>query len=278
MVLNSIREGDDFAGRTVVISGAARGQGLNHALEFARRGANLVLVDAPPARLATVPYELSTSADLAAAHTQVRAAGVGQVLSYAVDVRDPLALEDAVAEAVETLGGVDIAIANAGVFSYAENAWSMSVEMWRECVDTILLGSWGLAKACIPHMLGRTGANLLFIGSVSAHKGIGATAHYVAAKHGVVGLMRTLAVELAPHSIRSNLISPTGTRTPMSTNAAMQECVRLQEANGSDMTNLLPVEMLDVVDVTEAVLWVASNRARYMTGAEIRVDAGFTVR
>lgn len=145
-------------------------------------------------------------------------------------------------------------------------------------MDTILLGSWALAAACVPHMLGRTGANLVFIGSVSAHKGIGATAHYVAAKHGVVGLMKTLAVELAPHAVRSNLVSPTATRTTMSTNPAMAECVGFQEASGSDMSNLLDVDMLEPQDVTEAVVWVASDRARYMTGSEIRVDAGFTVR
>ena len=275
MVLTS---GDaEFSERTVVISGAARGQGLSHALEFARRGANLVLIDAPPA-LDTVPYPLSSGDELRAAERLVDDAGPGRVLAIAADVRDREALGTAVDAAARELGGVDVAVANAGVFSFAENTWSIPADMWRECVDTILFGSWALASACVPHMIGREGANLVFIGSVSAHKGIGATAHYVAAKHGVVGPMRSLAIELAPHAIRSNLVSPTATRTAMSTNPAMAECVRFQEASGSDMSNLLPVDMLEPEDVTEAVLWVASPRARYMTGSEIRVDAGFTTR
>lgn len=266
-----------FRDRTVVISGAARGQGLSHAFEFARQGANLVLVDAPPA-LNTVPYALSSEEELREAERLVSEAGPGRVLSFAADVRDSEALKTVVDRAARELGGVDVVVANAGVFSFAENTWSIPVDTWRECVDTILLGSWALSAACVPHMIGREGANLIFIGSVSAHKGIGATAHYVAAKHGVVGLMRSLAIELAPHAIRSNLVSPTATRTMMSTNPAMAECVQFQEANGSDMSNLLPVDMLESEDVTDAVVWVASPRARYMTGSEIRVDAGFTTR
>lgn len=264
--------------RVVVISGGARGQGLNHARAYARAGDHVVLLDAPGVPLPTVPYELADGADLEAARAEVDALGPGQVLAYSVDVRDAEAVKSAVDDAAARLGGVDVAVANAGVFSFAPNTWELEPETWRECSDVILFGSYAVARACIPHMLGRTGANLVFVGSVSAHKGIASTAHYVAAKHGVFGLTKTLAIELAPHGLRSNMVSPTATRTHMATNPAMGRCVEYQESNGSDMSNLLDVDLLDPQDITEAVVWVSSQRARYVTGEVIKVDAGFTVR
>ncbi len=263
--------------QVVLISGGARGQGLSHALGFARAGADVVLLDAPSG-LATVPYELATAGDLARAHETVDAAGDGRVLSYRADVRDADAVREVVDDAASQLGGVDITVANAGIFSFAASTWELSPAAWRECTDVILFGSWALARAAVPHMMGRPGANLVFIGSVSAHKGIAATGHYVAAKHGLVGLMKTLAVELAPHGIRANMVSPTAVRTVMATCPAMVECVLYQTAAGSDMTNLLEVEFLEPGDVTDAVVWVSSQQARHMTGSVLKVDAGFTVR
>lgn len=277
MVLSARDEDPDWAGKVVLVSGGARGQGLSHATAFARRGAHVVVLDAPP-ELGTVPYPLSTPADLDAARARLDEAGPGAVLAYAADVRDADAVRRAVDDAAGRLGGVDVAIANAGVFSFAPTTWELSPETWKQCSDVVLYGSWTLARAAVPHMMGRPGANLVFVGSVSAHKGIAATGHYVAAKHGVVGLMRTLAVELAPHGIRSNMVSPTAARTVMATNPAMAQCVRYQEAGGTDMSNLLAVELLEPEDVTDAMLWVTSPRARYVTGDVIKVDAGFTVR
>ena len=260
-----------------LISGGARGQGLSHALGFARAGADVILLDAP-AGLATVPYDLATGDDLARAHQAADTAGRGRVLSYETDVRDADAVQDAVADAAAQLGGVDVVVANAGIFSFAPTTWELSPAAWKECVDVILYGSWTLARAAIPHMIGRPGANLVFIGSVSAHKGIASTGHYVAAKHGLIGLMETLAVELAPQGIRANMISPTAVRTLMATSPAMAECVKYQTAGGSDMSNLLDVEFLEPDEVTEAILWVTSPKARNMTGAIVKIDAGFTVR
>ncbi|SDS53608.1 SDR family oxidoreductase [Jiangella sp. DSM 45060] len=264
-------------GWVVVVSGAARGQGLSHAKAFAADGAHVVLLDAPSG-LTTVPYPLANEDDLAAAHAEVDAAGPGTVLSYAADVRDAGRVAEVLADAAGRLGGIDVAVANAGIFSFAPSTWELSPETWKECSDTILYGSWTLARAAIPHMLGRAGANLVFVGSVSAHKGIAATGHYVAAKHGVVGLMKTLAIELAPEGIRSNMISPTAADTTMATNPAMAECVRYQEGRGSNMSNLLPVGLIEPRDVTDAVLWISSDHARYVTGEVLKVDAGFTVR
>jgi NAD(P)-dependent dehydrogenase (short-subunit alcohol dehydrogenase family) len=266
-----------WTGKVVLISGGARGQGLSHATAFARLGAHVVLLDAPTG-LVTIPYELSTDEDLEKARVIVDGAGTGTALAYEVDVRDADAVKQAVDDAAAQLGGVDVAVANAGVFSFAPTTWELTPETWRECSDVILYGSWTLSRAAIPHMLGRVGANLLFVGSVSAHKGIAATGHYVAAKHGVVGLMKTLAIELASHGIRANMVSPTAARTVMATNPAMAKCVEYQEAGGTDMSNLLSVDLLEPQDITEAVLWVASARARYVTGDVVKVDAGFTVK
>lgn len=268
---------EEWAGKVVLISGAARGQGLSHALAYARGGADLVLLDAPP-QLATIPYELSSVEDLETARIAVDGVGTGRTLSRVVDMRDAEAVKTAVDTAAAELGGIDVVIANAGVFSFSRNTWEMTPETWRECSDVILFGSWTLARATVPHMMEREGASLVFIGSVSAHKGIAATAHYVAAKHGVVGLMKTLAVELAPYGIRTNMVSPTAARTVMATNPAMATCVAYQQSGGSDMSNLLPVDLLDPADITEAVLWLTSPRARWVTGDVIKVDAGFTVR
>lgn len=270
-------ESGEWSERVIVVSGAARGQGLSHACAFAERGAHVVLLDVP-ALMESVPYALSSAADLRAAHEKVDAAGPGRVLSYEVDVRDVGAVNDAVDDAAGQLGGVDVTIANAGVFSFAPNTWELDPQTWRECVDVILFGSWTVARAAIPHELGRPGASIIFIGSVSAHKGIAATGHYVAAKHGVVGLMRTLAVELAPHGVRVNMVSPTATRTVMATNPAMARCVEYQEAGGTNMSNLLAVDLLEPDDVSDAVVWLASSHARYVTGEVVKVDAGFTAR
>lgn len=265
------------ARRVVAVTGGARGQGLSHAKAFAAAGADVVLIDGPQA-LSTVPYPVSGPHDLDQARATVQAAGTGSVLAYEADVRDAERMCEVIDDAAGRLGGIDVAIANAGVFSFARTTWEISPVAWKECSDVILFGSWAFARAAIPHMLGRAGASLVFIGSVSAHKGIAATGHYVAAKHGVVGLMRSLAIELAPHGVRCNVVSPTATRTTMATNAAMATCVEYQEALGSDMSNLLEVDLIEPEDVTRAVLWIASEQARYVTGTELRVDAGFTTR
>lgn len=271
---------DKLAGivrRVVVVTGGARGQGLSHACAFARGGDHVVLLD-KCAPIDTVPYELSTADDLRTAVSEVDACGDGEVLGFEVDVRDSSEVDDAVAAAAERFGAVDVVIANAGVFSFARHSWELDDQTWRECADTILFGSFSVARAAIPHMLDRPGANLVFIGSVNAHQGVACTAHYTAAKHGVLGLMRTLAIELAPHGVRANMVSPTATRTTMATNDAMQLAFEYQRSAGSDMKNLLDVDLLDVSDVTEAVMWISSSAARYVTGTTLTVDAGFGVR
>lgn len=270
-------ERGEWSERVVVVSGAARGQGLSHACAFAEQGAHLVLLDVPEP-MESVPYQLASPGDLREAHEQVDAAGPGRVLSFEVDVRDVDRVTAAIDAAAAEFGGIDVVVANAGVFSFAANSWELEPQTWRECVDVILFGSWTVARAAIPHQLERPGASIVFIGSVSAHKGIAATGHYVAAKHGVVGLMRTLAVELAPHGVRVNMVSPTATRTLMATNPAMAQCVEYQEAGGTNMSNLLPVDLLEPADVSDAVVWLASSHARYVTGEVVKVDAGFTAR
>jgi len=135
---------------------------------------------------------------------------------------------------------------------------------------------WQSCKAVIPHMIaGGRGGSIVITSSTAGLKGFAGTGHYVAAKHGVVGLMRTLAIELAPHNIRVNTVHPTGVNTPMVVNEAMAQ---LLADNPSAISNLLPVEMLEPVDISNAILWLVSDDARYVTGVTLPVDAGFTIQ
>jgi NAD(P)-dependent dehydrogenase (short-subunit alcohol dehydrogenase family) len=198
-----------------------------------------------------------------------------RMVARAADVGDCAALTGAVDEGVAELGRLDIVSANAGIATFSENAWSMEDDVWEETIAVNLTGVWKTLKAAIPAMIDAgNGGSIVITSSTAGIKGMAGIAHYDSSKHGVVGLMRTLAIELAPHSIRVNTVHPTGVNTPMVVNDYMAQFLT-DDFAASNMMNLLPVEMVEAVDISNAVLWLASDEARYVTGTCLPVDAGF---
>jgi len=270
-----------FIGRTAFITGAARGQGRSHALRLAEEGADIVAVDIC-AQIESAPYDLATPEDLDETVARVEKLGRRGVAVKA-DVRDLAALHSAAAQAVDRLGGIDVVIANAGILHMGPAAYPERT--FREVLDVNLVGTWNTVQATAPIMIeqGRGGA-IVLISSTQGFTGRGGAGDagldaYTASKHGVVGLMRTFAHWLAPHSIRVNTVHPTGVETPMIMNEAMSrygtEYPELASAAG---LNLLDLPYVQPEDISHAIAWLASDQARYVTGITLPVDAGFTVR
>jgi SDR family mycofactocin-dependent oxidoreductase len=271
--------------KVAFITGAARGQGRSHAVRLAQEGADIIAVDVC-AQLDTVTIPLATPEDLAETAALVEKEG-RRVVTAQVDVRDFAALKAAVDDGVGKLGRLDIVLANAGIGSSGDPVHTMPENIWQETIDVNLTGVWHTAKAAIPHLLdgGRGGSIVLTssVGGLKAHPNIG---HYVSAKHAVVGLMRTLAVELGQYSIRVNSVHPTQVSTPLLLNDWTYKMFRpdlehpTQEdfAPLSQMAHVLPIPWVDAVDVSNAILFLVSDEGRYLTGVPLPVDAGAMLR
>lgn len=258
------------------MTGAGRGQGRSHAVALARAGADVAICDVCRP-LATVPYALATADDLAETARLVRMQG-GRCLTAVLDVRDGAALDAHVEATASALGGLDVLVANAGVISYGP-AWELTEAQWDEVVGVNLTGVWQTCRAAVPAMLasGRGGA-IVVTTSTAALKGLSGMAHYAAAKHGCVGLARTLAVELAPHRIRVNCVAPGGVRTPMGTNPQMQRAMDADPDLARTLTALLPADLVEPEEVSAAVVWLCSDAAASVTGAVLPVDGGSLLR
>lgn len=264
-------------GRVALITGGARGQGRSHAVALAAAGVDVAICDvAGPVE--TIEYPLAAPEDLSETARVVESLGQRCVHAIA-DVRDLSALRSFAARTVDELGRIDIVVANAGVYSHAPNTWELTEQQWEVMLDINLSGVWRTCIAAIPHMIatGQGGA-IVLISSVNGLRGVPGVAHYNAAKHGLVGLTRTLAIELSPYRIRVNTLHPTAVRTPMVENEVMPRAFEAIEAAGIDVANLLGVELLDPSDVSEALLWLVSSGARHVTGISLPVDAGNLVR
>ena len=273
-------------GKVALITGAARGQGRSHAVRLAEEGADVIAVDSC-AGIDTVTgkYPPATVEDLDQTVAEVEKTG-RRIVARQADVRDQAALDAAVAAGIAELGGLDTVVANAGIASYGR-AWELDETTWQDMLDVNLTGVWHTAKAAIPHLIdaGR-GGSMVFISSIGGLKGIQQVGHYVSAKHGIVGLMRTLANELAPYRIRVNTIHPTNVDTHMIQNPGTwgmfapgdPEPTQDKAIAGFTSLNALEVPWIDPVDVSNAVLFLASDEARYITGATLPVDAGAAVK
>ena len=267
-------------GKVAFITGAARGQGRSHAITLAREGADIIAVDIC-AQVGSVPYPMATPEDLAQTVKEVQAAG-RQIVATVADVRDYDALKQALDDGVAQLGRLDIVSANAGISSYAPLA-DLPEQTWQDMIDINLTGYWHAAKAAIPHLrAGGRGGSMILTSSYAGLKAYQNAGHYTAAKHGVVGLMRTLALELAPDFIRVNTVNPTMVNTPMVMNEVTYRLFRpdLEHPTVDDMAvaaealNALPIPWVEPGDISNAVLWLASDESRYVTGITLPVDAG----
>jgi SDR family mycofactocin-dependent oxidoreductase len=271
-------------GKVAFITGAGRGQGRSHAVRLAEEGADIIALDICD-DIASIEYPLSTEEDLAQTAKLVEALD-RRVLTQVADVRDFAQVSRAVQAGLAEFGHIDIVSANAGVTSY-NPGWKLSEDEWDAVVDTNLKGVWHACKAVIPSMIeaGR-GGSIVITSSAAGQRGQANLAHYSAAKLGLVGLMRTLAGELAPHFIRVNVVHPTAVDTPMVHNKATYDLFmpdpkdRTREGISGPMAalNMLPIPWVDPVDISNAVLFLASDEGRYITAIELPVDAGCSQR
>jgi SDR family mycofactocin-dependent oxidoreductase len=263
-------------GKVAFVTGAGRGQGRSHAIRLAEEGADIIAVDICR-NYDTVGYGMSTEADLAQTGKDVEALD-RRIVATRADVRDAAALKAAVDEGVAQLGRLDVVCANAGICTV--QAWDeVTPAVWQDTLDTNLTGVWNTMVACTPHLIAAGGGSIIATSSTAGIKGLPYFAPYVAAKHGVVGIARTMANELARHQIRVNTVHPTGVDTPMATGlGGLNPLIERDPNLGPIYMNTLPVETVDVRDISNAVLFLASDEARYVTGLEFTVDAGNTIR
>ena len=272
------------AAKVAVISGAARGQGRSHAIRLAEEGADIIALDICQP-IASANYPPSSADDLEQTAESVRAVG-RRAVAIAVDVRDYQAVDTAIGVGVAELGRLDIVVVNHGIWSIGR-ASEVDERSWQEMLDVNLTGVWHTCKAAIPHLRATgTGGSIILTSSTAGLKGIANAAHYTAAKHGVVGLMRAMANELAAEFIRVNTIHTTTVPTPMVMNPDAFKLFRpdlenptLDDAMVTFIShNNIPVPWVEERDVSNAVLFLASDEARYVTGVTLPVDTGQLVK
>ena len=268
--------GDQLKGRVAFITGAARGQGRAHAIRLAADGASVIAVDLCE-QISSVPYPLATADDLAATVKLVEDTGA-RIVARQGDVRDRASLSSALQAGLDEFGRLDIVVANAGIAPMQSGD-----DGWRDVIDVNLTGVYNTIKVAIPTMVKQgTGGSIVLISSAAGLAGVGSpdagSIGYAAAKHGVVGLMRVYANLLARQSIRVNSIHPSGVDTPMINNEFTRQWLADLVAHSDsppDMGNAMPVEVLQADDIANAVAWLVSDQARYITGVTLPVDAGF---
>jgi (+)-trans-carveol dehydrogenase len=270
-----------FKDKVVFISGIGRGQGRQHAIDFAKEGARVIGFDVLE-DIATGHQPMSSADDMAETVRLVEEAG-GEIVAEKADSRNFEQVQAALNKGLDAFGRVDVVVCNAGMVSETVPFWEMTDAGWSSVVDTNLTGVWHTAKAAAPTMIeAGNGGNFVLIGSVCSSKGFAATANYTSAKHGLVGMVKVMAIELAEHNIRANVVAPTNVNTQMFVNDI---CMGLfapdienptvdQFEEAARWMNLLPVGWIEPEDTSNAVRWIASDEARFVTGTLLSVDAG----
>jgi SDR family mycofactocin-dependent oxidoreductase len=268
-----------LAGKTALITGVARGQGRSHALALAREGADIFGVDMC-APVESVAYALSTTDDLAETAKLVARTG-RRIETYIGDVRSSADMRAATEQAASTFGKIDIVVANAGIWTPG-SVWEMDDQTWQDMIDINLTGVFNTVRFAIPQMIERKSGSLVLISSTCGVKALGWMPHYNAAKHGVMGLTRSLALDLGPYLVRANAILPSTVNTPMIMNEPsykiyrpdLENPTREEAMSGFYAHNAMPVPYVEPEDVSEAVLFLASDASRYITGIGLPVDLG----
>ncbi|GLY65435.1 mycofactocin-coupled SDR family oxidoreductase [Amycolatopsis taiwanensis] len=264
-----------LSGKVALITGAAQSQGRSHAVRLAAEGTDIIAVDICR-QIDFVPYAMGTEEGLAETARLVEKAG-RRVYTARADVRDAEGLAAAVEEGVAELGRLDIVSANASIATVQPHD-EITPEIWQTTLDINLTGVWHTCAAAIPHLVAAGGGSIVITGSSAALKGLPFYLPYVAAKHALVGLARSLALELADRNIRVNTIHPTGVDTPQGHSAVLPELLEARPDLGPLFMNSLPVPRIEAIDVSNALVFLASDEARYVTGAAFPIDAGSTIR
>jgi len=268
-------------GKVAFISGAARGQGRSHALRLAQEGADIIAFDLLD-QIGTIDYPMSKQEDLDETVRQIEALD-RRIVARKADVRDFAQVKAVYDEGVAELGPVDIVLANAGIAQLG-SAEPDPLQTYKDVIDINLNGVFNTVWAVAPDMIARgKGGAIVLTSSTQGLTGRGADGSvaatgYAAAKHGVVGLMRSFANSLSPHNIRVNTVHPTGVRTPMVMNDVLGKYVADNPEAAKMTANLMPIDLIEPVDISNAILFLVSDDARYVTGVTLPVDAGFLVR
>ena len=269
-----------FSGKIVAVTGAGRGQGRGHAVRFAEEGADVIVIDICQ-DIAGVPYGLATKDDLDETVELAKSHGT-RVVGHVADVRDSAAVRAAIDESAAELGGLDIVSVNAGIAPRFLPTPDITDALWNDVIAVNLTGAFNTARAAVPHLRSRGGGSIIFTASVAGVQGMANLGAYVASKHGVVGLMKTMAIELGPENIRVNAVLPTSVPTPMLLNQATYNLMRpdLESPCLDDIVDVLttiqvlPIPYVESEDVTNSLVFLASDAARNITGVALPVDGG----